>query len=77
LREVKKQSLETTEEEEKERKPPEMGERDKERDLKAVKADDAAVPIWLWNDTIVAGLDSPPACQGNMSDKVDRALDAF
>ena len=25
---------------------------DRDRDLKAVKADDAATPIWLWHDVI-------------------------
>jgi hypothetical protein len=62
--------------------PPELrtevvSERGGERDLKAVKADDAAVPIWLWNDAIVAGLSRPPACRGHTQEQVDRALETL
>ncbi len=68
------------EEEVPQKMPPEAGSsvgQDDERNLKGVKADDAAVPIWLWNDAIVAGLSRPPSCQGHTPDQVDRALDTL
>jgi hypothetical protein len=34
---------------------------DPDRDLKSVKADDAAAPIWLWKDAIQAGLAVDPS----------------
>jgi hypothetical protein len=34
---------------------------EEDRDLKAVKAGDATIPIWLWNDAIVVGLSKPPS----------------
>jgi hypothetical protein len=47
------------------------------RDLKAVKADDAEAPIWLWNFAIRDGLKVDPVNRGFTIQDVDRALDAF
>jgi hypothetical protein len=44
------------------------------RDLKAVKADDAATPIWLWNDAIRAGLAVDPSVRRYNEVHVDKAL---
>jgi hypothetical protein len=59
--------------------PEEQG-RGEERDLKAVKADDAAVPVWLWNDVIKLGLAklaNDPALRGHSSESSDTALDVI
>jgi hypothetical protein len=48
-----------------------------ERDLKAVKADDAEVPVWLWNDAIKLGLEADPTTRGHSTEKSDAALDVI
>jgi hypothetical protein len=50
---------------------------DRDRDLKATKADDAAVPIWLWNDAIRSGLGSDPGTRGHDEKAVDWALEVL
>jgi hypothetical protein len=57
--------------------PKERGDQDDDRDLKAVKADDTAAPIWLWNDAIRNGLKSDPADRGHSEEMVDRALEVM
>jgi hypothetical protein len=52
-------------------------EADAERDLKATKDDDAAVPIWLWNDAISKGLKEPPSARGYSSQNTNKALDVI
>jgi hypothetical protein len=47
------------------------------RDLKAVKADDAAIPVWLWNDAIRQGLTVDPTTRGHSVEAVDGALDVL
>jgi hypothetical protein len=76
---MKEEAVEEDDETVKEEKlPPEVrGPRNDDRDLKAVKADDAQVPIWLWNDAIVAGLSEPPSCRGHTPDQVDEALETL
>jgi hypothetical protein len=46
-----------------------------DRDLKATKADDAAVPVWLWNDAVRAGLAQDPTARGHKEADIDRALE--
>jgi hypothetical protein len=58
-------------------KPPPEPPPQTDRDLKAVKADDAATPIWLWNDSIQAGLVEDPGARGCTDEDVDSALDSF
>jgi hypothetical protein len=61
-------------------KPPETQGNDQDdwdRDLKATKADDAAVPIWLWNDAIRSGLGSDPGTRGHDEKAVDWALEVL
>jgi hypothetical protein len=52
-------------------------EREEKRDLKAVKADDAEVPVWLWNDAIRQGLAADPITRGYEVEEVDAALEAL
>jgi hypothetical protein len=47
------------------------------RDLKATKSDDAAVPVWLWNDAIRAGLEHDPQERGYMDGDIDHALEVL
>ena len=47
------------------------------RDLKATKADDAAVPVWLWNDAIREGLGEDPMMRGHTEGGIDRALEVL
>jgi hypothetical protein len=51
--------------------------RQDDRDLKAVKADDAEAPVWLWNDAIRDGLQEDPINRGYTLETVDEALEAF
>jgi hypothetical protein len=51
--------------------------RQDDRDLKAVKADDAEAPVWLWNDAIRDGLQEDPINRGHTLETVDEALEAF
>jgi hypothetical protein len=44
------------------------------RDLKATKADDAEVPVWLWNDAIREGLAQDPQERGYEEGDIERAL---
>lgn len=54
------------------------GQKRKERDLKAVKSDDAEVPVWLWwNDVIRQGLMVDPISHGHSVEVIDQALDIF
>jgi hypothetical protein len=46
-----------------------------DRDLKATKADDAAVPVWLWNDAIRDGLAEDPKERGHSDTDIDAALE--
>jgi hypothetical protein len=48
-----------------------------DRNLTATKADDSAIPVWLWNDAVHAGLTSDPAGQGHTKERIDRALDTI
>jgi hypothetical protein len=48
-----------------------------DRDLKAVKADDAAVPVWLWNDAIIHGMTEPPNLRGHSEKRIDEALETL
>jgi hypothetical protein len=48
-----------------------------DRNLKAVKSDDAPVPIWLWNDAIKLGLEADPTTRGYSEAETDAALDAM
>jgi hypothetical protein len=48
-----------------------------DRDLKAVKADDAEIPVWLWNDAIRQGLKVDPATRGHSVVVLDEALDVL
>jgi hypothetical protein len=47
------------------------------RDLKATKADDAAVPVWLWNDAIREGLVEDPTVRGHTEGDIDVALETI
>jgi hypothetical protein len=47
------------------------------RDLKATKSDDAAVPVWLWNDAVREGLEQDPQDRGHMDGDVDHALEVI
>ena len=54
--ETKEVRREIKDEQGQEEAPEEAGEDRKKRELKAAKGDDAAVPVYLWNDRIYAGL---------------------
>jgi hypothetical protein len=44
-----------------------------DRNLKATKADDAQVPIWLWNEAIREDLKEDPTVRGYSEPDVERA----
>jgi hypothetical protein len=44
-------------------------------DLKATKSDDAAVPVWLWNDAVREDLENDPIERGHSLGDIDNALD--
>jgi hypothetical protein len=48
-----------------------------DRDLKATKADDAAVPVWLWNNAVRAGLAEDPTARGHSEGVIDHALEVI
>jgi hypothetical protein len=48
-----------------------------DRDLKATKADDAAVPVWLWNDAIRAELEEDPTLRRHSEGTIDSALEVI
>jgi hypothetical protein len=50
---------------------------DEERDLKAVKADDAVVPVWLWNDAVSKGMKEAPSLRGHSTETTDAALEVM
>jgi hypothetical protein len=56
-----------------------MEDRDQDwgQDLKAVKADGAAAPIWLWNDAIQSGLKADPVARGHNKDEADEAFEVL
>jgi hypothetical protein len=47
------------------------------RNLIATKADNSAIPVWLWNDAIREGLSSDPATRGHMEGQINAALDSI
>jgi hypothetical protein len=47
------------------------------RNLKATKADDAAVPVWLWNEAVLEDLSEAPSARGHSTERVDQAMDSI
>jgi hypothetical protein len=51
--------------------------KEERRDLKATKADDAEVPVWLWNEAVLEDLADPPALRGHNGGTIDAAMDTI